>query len=147
MQFEDLDEPTTRRLISRLLSSPTLQDEKEASGTGVMGSLRSIFSVLARIGEHLRPSRRSTPRLPFANACHLQYDGAPALPGRTWDISFAGVTVVLSGSHQVPSQPCVLTIENVELNVTPIESIEQDEETLVRFQINAITKGEPTWQS
>ena len=146
VQFEDLDEPTTRRLIFRLLSSSTLQDEEEASGTGVMGSLGSIFSVLAQIGEHLRPSRRSTPRLPFANACQLQYDGA-ILPGRTWDISFAGVTVVLSGSHQVPSQPCVLTIENVELSVTPIESIERDEETLVRFQINAITKGEPTWQS
>ena len=146
VQFEDLDEPTTRRLIFRLLSSSTLQDEEEASGTGVMGSLGSIFSVLAQIGEHLRPSRRSTPRLPFANACQLKYDGA-ILTGRTWDISFAGVTVVLSGSHQVPSQPCVLTIENVELSVTPIESIERDEETLVRFQINAITKGEPTWQS
>ena len=146
VQFEDLDEPTSQALIYRLFSSPELSSKKADSKTGVMDSLGSIFSVLAKFGERLRPSRRRTPRLPFANDCRLEYNGED-LRGRTWDISFAGVTAVFPGRHQVHSKPCVLWIENVKLMVFPIESIERDNETLVRFRIDAITKGEPTWQS
>lgn len=146
VQFEDLDEPTSQALITRSFSSPDLQSDQAVPGTGVVGSLGSLLSVLSKISERLRPSRRRTPRLPFAMACQLEYEGT-VLPGKTRDISFAGVTAVFPGLHEVRPQPCVLSIAEVELAVSPIESVERDDETLVRFRIETIVKGESTWQS
>ena len=146
VQFEDLDEPTTKALITESFASPDLQSGEAIPGTGVIGSLGTLFSVLSRLGERLRPSRRRTPRLPFAKACQLEFEGT-VLSGRTWDISFAGVTVVFPGKHELRSEACLLSIEDVELTVTPIDSVERNDETLVRFRIETIAKGEPTWQA
>jgi cellulose synthase (UDP-forming) len=146
VQFEDLDEPTTQKLITQSFTSPASPDHETIAGTGVIGSLGSLFSVLSRLGEQLRPSRRRTPRLPFAKACRVECDGA-SVPGNTWDISFAGVTVVFPGRPIIPSQACVLTIDDVELSVTPVESVERNHEILVRFRIDSIAKGEPIWQA
>jgi hypothetical protein len=55
--------------------------------------------------------------------------------------------MVIPGKHEVRSEACVLSIEDVELTVTPIEAVERGDETLVRFRIETITKGEPTWQA
>ncbi|MBW2724424.1 MAG: glycosyltransferase [Deltaproteobacteria bacterium] len=145
VQFEDLDEPSTQALIRRSFSSPDPQSDKTISGTGVIGSAGSLISVLSRLRERLQPSRRRTPRLPFTKECQLQFDGG-VIPGQTQDVSFAGVTAVFPGSHAVRSQVCSLTIEDVELTVSPIESVEQGDETLVRFRIETISKGEPKWR-
>jgi hypothetical protein len=83
--------------------------------------------------------------LPFEKDCQLEFDGK-VLRGQTRDISFAGVTAVFPGSYVVRSQACSLTIEDVELTVSPIETVEQGEQTLVRFRIETISKGEPKWQ-
>jgi hypothetical protein len=146
VQFEDLDDSTTNALITRSFSSPGLQRDEVTPGTGVIGSLGAIFSVLSRLRERLQPSRRSTPRLPFEKACQLEFDGT-VLPGTTRDISFAGVTAVFPGKHDVCSDTCVLVIEDVELKVTPIESIERRKDTLIRFRVDTIAKEEPTWQA
>jgi hypothetical protein len=146
IQFEDLDESTTNALIAKSFSSPGLQSDEETPGTGVIGSLGAIFSVVSRLRERLQPSRRSTPRLPFEKACQLEFGGT-VLPGTTRDISFAGVTAVFPGKHDVRSETCVLIIENVELKVTPIESIERRKDTLIRFRVDTIAKEEPTWQA
>jgi cellulose synthase (UDP-forming) len=146
VQFEGLDESTTNALITRSFATPGLQGDEETSGTGVIGSLGAIFSVVSRLRERLRPSRRSTPRLPFEKACRLEFGGT-VLPGTTRDISFAGVTVVFPGKYDLRSEACVLSIEDVELKVTPIESIERRKETLVRFRVETIKEGEQTWQA
>jgi hypothetical protein len=146
VQFEDLDEPTTQALIAESFTSPDLNGDEVNPEIGVIGSTRALFSVFTRVGERLRPSRRRTPRLPFARACRLELAGA-ILPGRTEDISFAGVKVVIPGKHEVRSEACVLSIEDVELAVAPVECVERGDETLVRFRIETIAKGEPTWQA
>ena len=86
------------------------------------------------------------PRLPFAKTCQLEFEGA-VLQATTWDISFAGVSVVLPGKHEMRPETCVLSIEDVKLTVTPIESVVRRKETLVRFRIETIENGEPTWQA
>jgi hypothetical protein len=146
VQFEDLDGSATNALITQSFASPDLQPDEVTPGGGVIGSLGAIFSVLSRIRERLQPSRRSTPRLPFEKACQLEFDGT-VLPGTTRDISFAGVTAVFPGKHDVRSDTCVLVIEDVELKVTPIESIERRKDTLIRFRVDTIAKEEPTWQA
>jgi hypothetical protein len=146
VQFKDLDESTTQALIAKSFTSPDLNGDEVNPEIGVIGSTRALFSVFTRVGERLRPSRRRTPRLPFARACRLELAGA-ILPGRTEDISFAGVKVVIPGKHEVRSEACVLSIEDVELAVAPVECVERGDETLVRFRIETIAKGEPTWQA
>ena len=146
VQFEDLDDLTTRALVTESFSSPDPQGDEAISGTGVIGSLGALFSVLSRLRERLEPSRRRTPRLPFAKTCQLEFEGA-VLQATTWDISFAGVSVVLPGKHEMRPETCVLSIEDVKLTVTPIESVVRRKETLVRFRIETIENGEPTWQA
>ena len=127
-------------------AAPDPQRDGAISGTGVIGSLGALFSVLSRLRERLEPSRRRIPRLPFAKTCQLEFEGA-VLQGTTRDISFAGVTVVFPGKHEMRPETYVLSIEDVKLTVTPIESVVQRKETLVRFRIETIENGEPTWQA
>jgi cellulose synthase (UDP-forming) len=145
VQFEDLDERATRALIGRSFTPMDPQPGEATPGGGVLASLWSVLSVLSRVGKSLRPSNRRMPRLPLARACELRFEGN-LLAGTTVDVSFAGVSVAFPGSHEVRSQACVLSIDDVELAVSPIESVPRGDETLVRFRVETIAKGEPTWQ-
>ena len=57
------------------------------------------------------------------------------------DISFSGVSAVFPGSYEVRSQGSVLTIEDVALTVSPIESFGRGGETIVRFRVESILKS------
>lgn len=146
VQFEDLGHSTTRALIASMFSSDEKQPDEATVGAGAFGSLWSLLSVLTQLRERLRPSRRRTPRLSLAKACGLQCDGT-VLPGTTLDVSFAGMSVLLPGRHELSSRACVLSIEEVELAVKPIECVARGCNTLVRLRVEAILKGGPIWQS
>lgn len=146
VQFEELDEPDAQALIRTSFSTPHTNLEDASVGASVFGSLRSLISVLSRFREQLRLSRRRTPRLPQAKACRLELEGT-VLQGRIRDVSFSGVSAVFPGSYEVRSQASVLTIEDVALTVSPIESFGRGGETIVRFRVESILKGAPTWQA
>ena len=146
VHFEDPDERTIRRLIAVSFSSSDIQRDEATAGAGVLASFWSLLSVLSRLRTRLRPSRRRMPRLPLAKACRLHFEGT-VLPGTTRDVSFAGVSAFFPGSHEVQSSACLLSIGDVELTVNPIESVQQGGETLVRFRVETITKGEPKWRA
>jgi hypothetical protein len=133
-------------LITGLFSSSDAQRDPGTTEIGAFDSFWSLISVLSRLSEKLRPSRRRTVRLPLEKACRLQFEGT-VLPGTTRDISFAGASAVFPGIHEVRSQHCTLSIEDVELTVSPTESVSRGDETLVRFRVETITKGEPKWQA
>ena len=105
----------------------------------------SLLSVLSRLDDRLRQSRRRTPRVQLPKACQLQVEGTVLL-GTTRDVSFAGVSAVFSGRHEFRSKTYALSIEDVELTVSPIESVKRIGRTLVRFRVETITKGQPKWQ-
>lgn len=146
IRFENVDERATRALIARAFSSSDEPQEEATAGTGVFASFWSLLSVLSGIRERRRPSRRRTPRLPLAKACRLQFDGT-VLFGTTRDVSFAGVSAIFSGDHEVRSPTCVLSIQDVELAVSTIECVKRGGETLARFRVEAVTRGESEWQA
>jgi cellulose synthase (UDP-forming) len=146
VRFGDLDERNIRALVSKSFSSSDSHRKNATVGDGVFSSLWSLLSVLSRFRERLQPSRRLAPRLPRAKACRLEIGGT-VLRGTIRDISFAGVSAIFPGRHDVGSQACALSIEDVGLTVSPIESFERSGETLVRFRVESISKGAPTWQA
>ena len=105
--------------MTRAISS--LEDPDEAlSGSGVLSSLLSLFSVLHGVRDRLQPSRRRTPRLVLGRACRFQF-GSTVLAGTTRDISFVGVSAVgvsavFPDAHEVHFTAGVLSIEEVELS-------------------------------
>ena len=139
VRFSHLEDVATQLLITRLFSTPDIVRLDAASGAGVLGSLRSLLSVPFRLTERLRPSRRMTPRLPLARHCALRL-GEARLEGTTRDVSFSGVSAVFPGTHEVGSEPVVLSIEEVELMVRPVGSVERGNDTLVRFRVETVTQ-------
>jgi cellulose synthase (UDP-forming) len=146
VQFGDLDDRTIQALVSRSFVSSNSHRLDASAGAGVFSSLWSLLSVLSRFRERLQPSRRLAPRLSRAKACRLEIDGM-VLQGTIRDVSFAGVSAVFPGRHDVRSQACSLSIEDVGLTVSPIESFNRGGGTLVRFRVESISKGASKWQA
>lgn len=144
VRFDDEGENAIRALITRSFAAP--EASQAVAGHGALGSLWSLASVVGRVFEPLRPSRRRTPRLAFERPCQLRLDRTN-VRGMTRDVSFAGVSALFPGRHGRLSGPGVLSIEDVELTVRPIECRERGDETLVRFRVEAITRGRTTWES
>lgn len=144
IQFKDLDERAAQALIARSSSAP--QGDGVTTGMGVFRSFATLLSVLSRFRERLQPSRRQAPRLPLAKQCRLEFEGS-LVSGRIRDVSYSGVTAVFPALDDPPSQICILSIEDVELRVSPIESVERSGETLVRFRVESIEKGASEWHA
>lgn len=146
IRFVELDRRTSEALIRKAFSSSEVFRDEAIAGADMWGSFWSLLTASVRLRDRLRPSRRRMLRMELQKPCSLRVDGS-LLSGSTRESSFAGLSAVFPGSHELHAQACALSIEDVELIVSPVASVRRRGETLMRFRVESITRGERQWHA
>jgi cellulose synthase (UDP-forming) len=133
-------------LIGRMFLNPDSWSDGQERHPGIWNSAWSLITAFRASWLQRRHARRQFPRYSKDLACKLDFGGLLYL-GRTHDISFSGLTIVVNEAFDHRSGLGVVTLQDVSLKVALITVVKYGSQTLLHVRVDSVDKGEAKWRA
>lgn len=145
LKFDELDEHTRQILVDKIYGDPAPWEDTYRIQPGIGSSLRSLLQALTVPWRPLTCNRRSMIRVTGGTMCLINAPSS-VWRGQVEDMSFTGVSALISGSPQDSLVDTLLELPGVTLKVNPVGMVRKSRDTLVHFQVVSIESGEERWR-
>jgi cellulose synthase (UDP-forming) len=146
VSFGDLGEAGIKTIIEQIFSPPDAWTDAKATAPGMWKSLWSLITAFRAAWYSRGPARRRFPRVSQDIACELTFAGQ-VYTGRTQDISFSGLAVVIDEDFPHVSGQGLVSLQDIALKVALIGVIRHGSRTIAHFRVDSVDKGEEPWHA
>lgn len=140
------EEAGTKAILEHMFSSPDTWKVAKDKAPGIWNSLWSLITAFGAAWQSRRPARRHFPRAKQQLACVIECHGR-SYSGRTKDISFSGLAVVIEDDFTHVSGPGLISLQDITLKVALIGVIRYGNQTIAQFRVDSVDKGESQWHA
>jgi cellulose synthase (UDP-forming) len=142
----DLGEAGIKAIIEPMFSRPDTWTDAKENASGIWRSLWSLMTAFRAPWQSRKPARRHFPRALHQTACDIEVHGR-SYSGRTKDISFSGLAVVIDDDFNHVSGQGLVSLQDITLKVALIGVVRYGNQTIAQFRVDSVDKGEEKWHA
>jgi cellulose synthase (UDP-forming) len=147
IHWDELDDKTMQALlVTTVGESPGWNRPELQPASTTTGSLWALMGAVFRPWAPLLAKRRQMPRLWVEVPCTVNM-GGQAMEGRTFNLSYKGLAVLLPAQARMSQAGALLTLEGLTLKALPVEISPHRNQTLVRFSIEHAEDENRHWRN
>ena len=146
VSFLEPAEAETRAITAHIFTSPSTWAHSKGVEPGIWRSFRSLLAACGSAWQSRRPARRHFPRLMCDLPCEIAFHGR-SYAGRTKDLCFVGLAVVMDDDFEHESGPALVYLEGITLKVRLVSVCRQQGRAIAQFRVESVDKGEARWQA
>ena len=139
-------EAGVKTLIEHMFLHPDSWTVDKEKAPGIWSSLWSLVTAFRGVWQSRQPSKRRFPRFSHDLACQLILSDR-VHKGRTKNISFSGLAVVVDDDFTPTSGQGLLCLQEITLKVALIGVVRYRHQTIAQFRVDSVDKGEGQWHA